>query len=91
MNKVRRKELAAIVEKLEELDALREEIKERLGAVIDEEQEAFDNLPDSLKVSERGEQIEDNIYAINGALVDLEDLEDFDIDNIIDQLQDVIG
>ena len=36
MNKIRRKELARIIEKLEQLDSLREEIREELEAVMDE-------------------------------------------------------
>ena len=41
MNKARRKELAEIVELLEEA-------RERLEAVRDEEEEALENLPESL-------------------------------------------
>ena len=41
--------------------ALVEEARERLESVRDEEQEAFDNLPESLQYSERGEAMEDFI------------------------------
>ena len=38
------------------------EAKDILEEVMNEEQEAFDNLPEGLQCSERGEQMEDNIY-----------------------------
>lgn len=54
MNKQRRKAIDAVREKLEEL-------LEELEAIKDEEQEAFDNLPESLQASERGEAMEEAI------------------------------
>lgn len=86
MNKIRRKELARIVAKLETLEALRLEIKEELEAVHEEEQEAFDNLPESLQESERGQQMQECLDAMENAL---DDLEEIDIDNVRDQLYDI--
>lgn len=86
MNKIRRKELASIVAKLEALDALRLEIKDELEAVMDEEQEALDNLPESLQESERGEQMQEYLDAMESALCDLEEI---DIESISDQLRDI--
>ena len=57
MNKARRKELAEIVELLEEA-------RERLEAVRDEEEEALENLPESLQASERGEAMQAAIDAM---------------------------
>ncbi len=65
MNKARRKELASIVE-------LIEEARERLKAVRDEEQEAFDNMPESLQESERGETMQEYIDTMEQALGDLD-------------------
>ena len=49
----------------------------------DEEQEAFDNMPESLQSSERGEQIEQNADdlenawdALDGVITDLQDILD---------------
>ena len=86
MNKMRRKELARIVSRLEALEALRLEIKEELGAVMDAEQEAFDNLPESLQESERGQQMQDCLDAMESAM---DDLEEIDIDGVRDQLYDI--
>lgn len=88
MNKIRRKELARIIEKLEALDALRAEIQEEIESVMDEEQEAFDNMPEGLQESERGEQMQEYIDAMQYAM---DDLENFDIESIMDQLQEIIG
>lgn len=51
MNKVRRKDLARVVDLLDRARDLLETIR-------DEEQEAFDNLPESIQYSERGETME---------------------------------
>ena len=88
MNKIRRKELARIVEKLEALEALRSEIQEELDAVMDEEQEALDNMPESLQEGERGQQMQEYIDAMEYAM---DDLENFDVESIMDQLNEIIG
>lgn len=88
MNRERRKDLAAIIKKLEELDALREEIKEQLEAVRDEEQEALDNMPESLQDSERGQQMQEYIDAMDESLYSLEEI---DVEGMMDQLQEDIG
>ena len=54
MNKVRRKELARVVDLLDQA-------RDLLEIIRDEEQEAFDNLPESIQCSERGETMEDYI------------------------------
>ena len=74
MNKARRKELASIVE-------LIEEARERLEAVKDAEQEAFDNMPESLQDSERGETMQEYIDT-------MEELLDA-LDDGVDELQEI--
>ena len=51
MNKARRKQLVALRAKVEELQELLEEIR-------DDEQDALDNLPESLQDSGRGKDME---------------------------------
>lgn len=87
MNKLRRKELSRIIEKLERLEALRLEIKDELEAILEEEQEAFDNLPESLQESERGQQMQAYIDAIDGAL---DALDEYDHDSIYDPLFEIV-
>lgn len=88
MNKVRRKALANIVTMLEKLDELREEIREQLAEIQDEEQEALDNMPESLQESEKGEQMQEYIDAMENVTGELDLL---DIEDLVDQLQEIIG
>lgn len=86
MNAKRRKALAAIITRLEELDSLRSEIKEQLEEVRDEEQEALDNMPESLQESERGQQMQEYIDAIESAITELDYI---DLEGTIDQLREI--
>jgi hypothetical protein len=66
MNKDRRKELTAI-------GAAILEAKDHLEAVRDAEQEAFDNLPESLQQGERGQAMEEAIGNLENTISSLED------------------
>lgn len=88
MNKERRKELAQIVAKLEELDALREEIRERIAAVRDDEQDALDNLPENLQEGENGQQMQECIDTMENVTGELDLI---DIEDLADQLRDICG
>lgn len=65
MNNTRRKAIAKIAERLEEL-------KTDFELLRDEEQEAFDNLPEGIQESERGEHMENIIYNMEEVLENLE-------------------
>lgn len=67
MNKTRKKELDSIVCELNELQL-------RLETVRDDEQEAYDNLPEGLQESDRGCQMEENVDDLDLACSDLEDV-----------------
>jgi hypothetical protein len=76
MNKERRKYIRNIIESLEVAKSDLEQIRE-------EEQSAFDNMPEGLQASERGEAMEDAIYNLEDA---------FDsVDSAIDTLNEIIG
>ena len=60
MNKERRKEIASIIEELTSL-------QERITYVCDEEQEAYDNLPEGIQASAKGCQMEDNAGELSQA------------------------
>lgn len=87
MNAQRRKELKAIIEKLEQLDALRQEVREMLEAVRDEETEALENMPEGLKESDRGQQMQEYIDNMDSTV---DDLDMMDIQATIDQLQEIV-
>ena len=65
MNRERRKRLEAAKEKLEEAYF-------ELEAIKDEEQEAYDNTPESLQQTERGEAMQNAIDTIDDAMNDVE-------------------
>ena len=48
MNRIRRRSLKIILGQLDELSTVLETVKEALQDVLNEEQEAYDNLPEGL-------------------------------------------
>ncbi|MEL7586653.1 MAG: hypothetical protein AAGU19_08050 [Prolixibacteraceae bacterium] len=66
MNKQRRKQLREIADKLADLNADLESLK-------DEEQEAYDNLPESLQDGERGQTMNEIIDTLDTAFYSLEE------------------
>lgn len=70
MNKQRRKELDKIQDTLLE-------VQTDLEAVKNEEEEAYDNLPESLQDSERGEVMQDAISILEDALNSIEEAIDY--------------
>lgn len=82
MNKQRRKQLAGAIEKLEQAVALIEEAKETVEFVNEEEQEAYDNLPESLQESERGQTIQENIDKLEDVV--------YNIESYIDEINDSV-
>jgi hypothetical protein len=61
MNKKRRSVLREINERL---SSIRDEIE----TVMDEEQDAYDNLPDGLREADRGETMADNVSELQGVI-----------------------
>lgn len=86
MNAARRKALKTIITSLEKLDALRAEIYEALEDVKCEEEEALENMPESLQESDRGQQMQEYIDSMDEAL----DTLDVDIEGLMDTLQEII-
>ena len=76
MNKTRRKQLEDLIEQLSI-------IKDSIETVLEEEQEAFDNLPEGIQVSERGEIMQENIDNLQTAADSLES-------EVIDYIQGAI-
>lgn len=69
MNRQRRKEIRDIANQLEMLMA-------RIEAVKEEEEEAFENLPESIQYSERGEQMEECAMSLDEAVNDIDLIKD---------------
>lgn len=67
MNKQRRKKISEIIEKLEDIVVELEEL-------ASEERDAYDNLPESIQYSERGEAMDaaaDELNEVSGEVTDL--------------------
>ncbi|EBW3215006.1 hypothetical protein PL222_11310 [Salmonella enterica] len=69
MNNERRKRLTALSQQLAEL-------KDDIQSVLDEEEEAFNNLPESLQNGERGDAMQTAIAALDAAVSALEETSD---------------
>lgn len=76
MNKARRTQLKEIIERLES-------IKGDIFDIANEEESAFDNLPESLQESSRGEAMQEAFDDLNNIT--------FDIDDVIDRIENVIN
>jgi len=74
MNKARRKRIAIVLDKLRVAN-------EELTAIRDEEQDAYDNLPENIQTGLRGDDMQEKIYALDNAAEGLE--------NIIGDLRDM--
>ena len=84
MNKARRKQIDDIIKRIEdELGPMIESIKEDIETVRDEEQEVYDNMPESFQSGEKGELASAAIEALEEALSPFDEL---DTDSIIGSL-----
>lgn len=70
MNKVRRNQIEGILVKLAD-------IQNDIECISEDEQEAFDNLPESLQYSERGDNMQEAIDNLDYALSSLEEVIDY--------------
>lgn len=67
MNNERRKRIDALLEKLSSIST-------DIDILLDEEQEAFDNLPESLQDGERGQKMTEAVDQLEEAKGELEDV-----------------
>jgi hypothetical protein len=74
MNAARRKEL-------EELTLQLQQAVEKANSIRDGEQEAFDNLPDSIQASEKGDMMDATVQDIDSLIAIIEEATDL-IDSI---------
>lgn len=70
MNKSRRSRIDKLIERIDELMS-------DLDIIRQEEQDAYDNLPDSFQDSERGEIMYNAIDSLESAADSLEEVEDY--------------
>lgn len=87
MNNERRKQLKAIAKQLGTIADSLEDQQILLEQVYDDESEAFDNMPESLQVSDRGTEMEEGIGTLEEQKDDMTNMVD-DLRTIISTLQD---
>lgn len=76
MNAKRRDRIDSVINELiERFEEIKAEAIDQLSEIRDEEQEAYDNLPESLQESERGENMQNCIDALEYFMSDLENME----------------
>jgi len=75
MNNERRKEIAKAVDLLVKAKVQYEEAAAILDSCKDEEEEAFENLPEGLQSSDRGETMEQNVEYLQTAIDELDNIE----------------
>jgi len=100
MNKNRRKEIDAVMADIEKLRAALDAVKggfqealEALETIRDDEQEYFDNMPESLQSGEKGGDAEAAISALETAIDAVSEITeiDADIDAIVGALDEAKG
>ena len=102
MNVNRRKTLGQVIDQIEALKSLMEtvkadieSIKEAIDTERDDEQEAFDNLPEGLQQAERGQAMEQAVECLDNASTVITDLFDaidtVDFDDVISSIDDARG
>lgn len=73
MNNARRKSLNNINIELDMVLTRLKEIKQDLGAIQSDEEDAYDNMPESLQASDRGEASQEAQENLDSAISSLED------------------
>lgn len=84
MNKARRKELETLTSLLNDIQAKLEEARELARRVAEDEREYYDNMPEGLQNSEKGEQADTAASALEDVA---QELENFDLDNLVSQIE----
>lgn len=75
MNIERRREIAKIADRITELNDLRDQIKDDLETIRDEEQEYFDNMPESFQNADRGQLAQQAVNSLDEAIGLLDDID----------------
>lgn len=88
MNNARRKQIKKITQEFyDQLYELFGHYGEKLQAVLDEEQEAYDNLPESIQESDRGMAMQDCIDQLESVVGSCEDVDE---DCIFDEITSML-
>ena len=87
MNNERRKKIVGIIDRLNKVKEEINDLRCEVSSLQDEEQEAYDNLPESMQDGERGTGIQDKIDELESAYGAIMDDSMIDLDEAISQLE----
>ena len=62
---------------IDEAQALLVELRQSIDEILSEEQEAFDNLPESLQYGERGTAMQEAIDALESAISSCDEVDEY--------------
>ena len=85
MNKDRRKAIDEAIRQIELARAALDEAKSMIEDIRDEEQEFYDNMPESFQDGDKGQNAQTAIDALEEAI---SSIEEFDADSVVGQLGD---
>ena len=87
MNAKRRNAIESVINELiEKFEEIKSEAIDQLSEIRDEEQEVYDNLPEALQDSERGENMQNCIDALEYFMSDLENMEIEGTDDLLGEV-----
>lgn len=79
MNAARRKQIAALNERLQALIGQATDLRDELETIRDEEQDYYDAMPESLQGGEKGEKAQEAVSAIEEVLDAVSEFADLDV------------
>lgn len=86
MNRIRRKSLKVILGQMEELSTVLETVKEALQDVLNEEQEAYDNLPEGLQEATVGSRCKSTSRQLESVVDSLGELDIEDLCRTVEEI-----
>ena len=89
MNDKRRKELHALIDRLRAAADESSNLYTDFSLTVDEEREAFDNMPESLQQSEKGEATSEGLNTLESALNMLDAIMD-EFNQVADDIQELL-
>lgn len=90
MNNTRRRKIASIMADVEKLQQQMDSLLERIEEVVEQEQDALDNLPESLQDSERAEAMACAVDNLDEARAEVEGIKE-SLDNVSGYLEEAKG
>lgn len=87
MNNERRKKIVGIIDRLNKVKEEINDLRSEVSSLQDEEQDAYDNLPESMQDGDRGTAIQDAINELESAYEAIMEDSMIDLDEAISQLE----